>query len=138
MGAALHEVRSPLLRQAMRFGMQSGASASITLGLPILLHEAFGVPVEHAVAAALVTAFVFNFVTMRLFVFRSDGGAGWELLRYVLAALAFRLLEYGLFLLLNRWLGLMYVASLGLILAISTVLKFGFYRSFVFRGGHTA
>lgn len=122
-----------LLHQAMRFGLQSGASASITLGLPILLHEALGIQVEHAVAAALATAFVFNFATMRLLVFRSEGRVGWELLRYLLAALAFRLAEYGVFLVFHRQLGLMYVVSLGLVLAVSTVLKFALYRNFVFR-----
>lgn len=121
-----------LPRQIARFGVQAVLSAVITLGLPALLHEAFGVPVEGAVAAALAIAFVFNFLAMRLLVFRSAAPASGQFLRYACAAALSRLFEYGLFLALHGPLGLTYLPALAGVLVTATVLKFTVYQRFVF------
>lgn len=115
----------------VRYVAATGLSAVITLGVPILLHEQFGVEERLAVGIALAIAFVVNFVTTRLFVFKSSGNARSELKRFIGVSLAFRLGEYGLFLLLFS-LGIVYYLAQLIVLIISFVLKFLTYRGFVY------
>lgn len=118
--------------QFLRFFWATGASAAITLGLPVLLHEGFAVPPRIAVAVALVTAFAVNFLTTRLFVFRSRGGAHGELVRYALTSASFRGAEYLGFLALDV-LGVVYYLAQPLVLIVSFLLKFVVLRRFVYR-----
>ena len=110
----------------------SGLSSIVTVGLPILLHEAFSVAEEAAVAIALVTAFVVNFVTLRVFVFGSIGNKGHEIFRFGLVSAGFRLAEYGIFLVAHNVLQYYYVFALAVMLAISAAGKFVVYKYFVF------
>src|SRR5689334_7293489 len=91
---------SELPRQAGCFGILTVVSASITVGLPILLHERWGISPPRAAAIAFVLAFVVNFVSLRRLVFSSRRGAGHDLLVYAASSLFFRGAEYAGFLLL--------------------------------------
>ena len=99
----------------------------------MLLHEAFGIEQTVAVAISQVSVLLVNFLMIRLFVFRSKSGAKRELAYYVGSAVAFRGLEYLLFLGLFELAGLHYFAALLVTLGASTVVKFGWYR-FLFHG----
>jgi putative flippase GtrA len=120
------------LQELLRFGVATLISASLTLGLPIVLHEGLAVEERRAVAIAVVIAFVVNFLTTRYYVFKSSGKAGDELWRFLGTSLAFRLAEYGLFLLLFS-LGLVYYLAQFIVLALSFVMKFIVQRRFVYR-----
>ena len=114
--------------QLIRYGVSSGASAAVSLGLPVLLHEAFGVEQKLAVAISQVSVLLLNFLMIRLFVFRSKSKAKRDLGYYIGSAVAFRGLEYLLFLALFELAALHYFAALLLTLGVSTVVKFGWYR----------
>ena len=105
--------------QLLRFFGATGISATITLGLPVLLHEGLAVPPRAAVAIALTVAFMVNFLTTRLFVFRSSGRAPGELARYALTSAAFRGGEYLGFLALHA-LGLVYYLAQPLVLLMGS------------------
>ena len=126
-------LRRDTIGQLMRYGASSGVSAAVSLGLPVLLHEAFGVEQKVAVAISQVSVLLLNFVMIRFFVFRSKSGAKRDLAYYVGSAVAFRGLEYLLFLGLYELAGLHYFAALLITLGASTVVKFGWYR-FLFHG----
>ena len=119
--------------QLIRYGVSSGASAAVSLGLPVLLHEAFGVEQKLAVAISQASVLLLNFLMIRLFVFRSKSTAKRDLAYYVGSAVAFRGLEYLLFLALFELASLHYFLALLLTLGASTVVKFGWYR-FLFHG----
>ena len=119
--------------QLIRYGVSSGASAAVSLGLPVLLHEAFGVEQKLAVAISQASVLLLNFLMIRLFVFRSKSPAKRDLAYYVGSAVAFRGLEYLLFLALFELASLHYFLALLLTLGASTVVKFGWYR-FLFHG----
>ena len=120
------------LAQAVRFLATTGLSASITMGLPIVLHELLAVRPSIAVAIALATAFVINFMTVRSLVFRTQGSIGSQAIRFGTMAVVFRGCEYLSFLFLFDAMQLNYVLSLGAVLSISTVLKFVACRQWVF------
>lgn len=125
-------LRSPLPGQLLRFAGTSGLSALVTLGLPVLLHEGGGVGDDKAVAIALTAAFFLNFFTTRSFVFRANGDPRHELMRFALASLVFRGLEYLVFLFVNNVIGLTYIYALLIVLLVSIPLKFFCYRLIVF------
>ena len=120
-------------RQLVRFAVSTVISASFTLGLPLLLHEIGGIEQKLAVAISQASALVLNFLMIRLFVFRSKNDGKRDLAYYVGSAVAFRGLEYLLFLALLQLAGLHYLAALLVTLVASTVVKFGWYR-FLFHG----
>lgn len=126
-------MKSRKLRELLRYFLATGLSAAISLGIPILLHEHFAVEERVAVAIALTIAFVVNFITTRLFVFRSTGNAQSELLRFTGVSLGFRIGEYGLFLVLFS-LGIIYYVAQLIVLVFSFVLKFYTYKRFVYGG----
>jgi putative flippase GtrA len=105
----------------------------VSVGLPILLHEAFGVPPRNAVAVAVLIAFFMYFFSLRRLVFSSDRGAGRDLLIFTLSSLAFRAAEYLSFLGLSVLLHVYYVLSLVIVLSLSTLAKFLWYRHVMHR-----
>lgn len=113
--------------QIGRFATSTVLSAAITLGVPALLHEIFGVQQALAVGISQSSALLVNFLMIRVFVFRSNRAARHDLAYYVGSAVAFRGLEYLLFLMLYE-LGLFYLIALVLTLGTSTLLKFVWYR----------
>lgn len=114
--------------QLARFGLSSLASATVSLGLPALLHEVFGVEQKTAVAISQTSVLLLNFLMIRLFVFRSQGRAGRDLGYYVGSTVVFRGSEYVLFLALFELVGMYYLVALVLTLGTSTVVKFVWYR----------
>jgi putative flippase GtrA len=121
--------------QFIRFGVSSGASAALTLGLPVLLHEAVGLAQVAAVAISQSCVLVLNFVMIRIFVFRSTRSGHRDLTAYLASAVSFRGGEYLLFLVLFRDARLYYVAALLLTLAASALIKFFWYRFLFGRSG---
>lgn len=118
--------------QITRYLSMTAISAGITLGVPVLLHEGLSLDEEIAVALALGTAFIVNFVTMRRVVFRSSDHPIPQLLRFAITNIAFRIGEYLLFVILHTLIGLFYMLALGFVLVCSFILKFLCYRVFVF------
>ena len=114
--------------QLFRFAVSTCASALITLGIPLVLHEAIGVEQRAAVAISQSTAFLINFVMIRIFVFRSSRAAARDFAYYLASAAAFRGLEYLLFLVLFEAGKLYYLTALVATLGASTMLKFVWYR----------
>ena len=119
--------------QLLRYGVSSGASAAVSVGLPVFLHEAFGVEQKVAVAISQVSVLLLNFLMIRIFVFRSNGRAKRDLASYVGSAVVFRSLEYLCFLCLFEVLELYYLTALVTTLTTSTLVKFFWYR-YLFRG----
>jgi len=114
--------------QLFRFGVATGLSAMVSLGVPAFLHEILGVEQKLAVAAGQVSVLLLNFVTIRMFVFRGSGSGRGDFLRYLGSAAAFRGLEYLAFLLLFELVGLFYLTALLITLGTSTLIKFAWYR----------
>jgi putative flippase GtrA len=108
--------------------MSTGVSAAITIGLPVFLHELFGIEQRTAVAISQSSALLINFLMIRVFVFRSRRAAPRDLAYYVGSAAAFRGLEYLCFLALFQLGHLYYLTALVLTLGVSTLIKFVWYR----------
>ena len=119
--------------QLWRFGISSAFSATVSLGLPLLLHEWLRLDPTLAVGISQTTVLLANFLMVRMFVFRSQGGARGDFLRYAGSAIAFRGLEFLTFLLLFKFAGLFYFTALFVTLVASTAIKFFWYR-FLFAG----
>jgi putative flippase GtrA len=120
------------VKEGLRYFVMTGVSASITLGLPFLLHEVFSVRPDIAVAIGLGTAFVVNFVTGKFYVFRRQGSAKAQFGRFTLVSLLFRVCEYLLFLLLHNGFDVQYMIANIAVLLLSFCLKFFVYKIFVF------
>jgi len=118
--------------EGLRYLVMSGMSAILSLGVPFVLHEAFAVRPDIAVACGLTAAFVMNFFTARLFVFRKKGSLKQQLGRFALVSFAFRLGEYLAFLLLHSVFGVQYMIANASVLFLSFCLKFFVYKIFVF------
>ena len=122
-----------LFGKALRFAASAGLSAALSIALPILLHEGFAVGQEVAVAIGLATAYVVNIFVLKVFVFRSSGNLKSELIKFIPTNGAFRLLEYGLFLLALNVLGLDYRIAIVGTLIVTFALKF-FVYNIIFSG----
>ena len=114
--------------EVMRFAIATGLSAIVSLGLPIALHELLHVDQRIAVAVSQLSVLAMNFLTLRVFVFRSSGKARADVFRYGASAITFRGLEYASFLLLFEIVHMFYVTALVVTLCASTVSKFFWYR----------
>ena len=114
--------------QLIRFGMTTILSAIVSLGLPVALHEFLHVDQKAAVGISQLSVLLMNFLTLRLFVFRSSGSMRRDMVRYAASAVAFRALEYLGFVALFELAGLFYVTALVITLFFSTLIKFVWYR----------
>lgn len=125
-------MKRPAIRQIAgeltRFGMITGLSALVSLGLPIVFHEVLHIGPKVAVGISQLSVLLINFLTLRAFVFRSNGSLRRDMVRYGASAVVFRGLEYLSFLLLFELAGVFYVTALVITLAVSTVIKFIWYR----------
>jgi putative flippase GtrA len=115
-------------KEIIRYAFSTGLSASVTLGVPVVLHELFGIEQRVAVAISQCTALFVNFLMIRNFVFRSSRPATRDLTFYLGSAATFRGSEYLLFLALFSLARLFYFTALLITLGTSTVLKFIWYR----------
>ncbi|WP_294391436.1 GtrA family protein [uncultured Sphingomonas sp.] len=125
--------RNHPVSQILRFGLMTGMSAAITIGLPVLLHEGAGVAPQHGAAIAFGVAFVVNFISLRRLVFRSGNAATRDLLTFVASSLVFRGAEYVCFLMLLTILHVYYVVALIGVLGLSALAKFFWYRRVMHR-----
>ena len=120
------------LFKGFRYLVMSCLSSILSLGIPFLLHEVFAVRPNIAVACGLAAAFIMNFFTARLFVFRKKGSVKQQLGRFALVSFAFRSAEYLAFLVLHNALGVQYMIANASVLFVSFCLKFFVYKIFVF------
>jgi len=124
----LARVQASRFGELLRFGASSAASALLSLGLPVLLHEAVGLPIQLAVAISQLTMLAVNYLMLRRFVFRSSGSVAGEATHYLASAATFRGLEYLAFTGLYQLARLPYFPALVAVLLVSTVAKFAWYR----------
>lgn len=123
-----HSPLRTLAGQLARFSVSTGFSAAMSFGLPIALHEGFGVAQKIAVAIGFAVAYIGNIALLRLFVFRSTGSWLHQLARYIPVNGAFRLAEYLVFLVLLDHLRLDYKLAMLVVLGASAAIKFFVYR----------
>ena len=117
----------------------SAASFAVNLGTSVLLHEGFGVDENAAVAVAYATTFCANFVVQRWLIFDArHHHAGRQAAAFAATSVAFRVAEYGLFLLLHEGLGVFYLLAQILVAGLGFFGKYFFYRRWVFGPGKTA
>ena len=114
--------------QFARFGVSTGFSATMSFGLPIILHEWLGVAQKPSVAIGFATAYVGNIALLRLFVFRSTGSWLGQLARYIPVNGCFRIVEYLGFVVLLDHFGLDYRLAMLAVLGTSSLIKFFAYR----------
>ncbi|MFK7767650.1 MAG: GtrA family protein [Mariniblastus sp.] len=126
------------LGSVFRFGKLSILSFALNLGLTVGLHEWLQFTTTIAFAISIVIVYLFNFVGMRLYVFPQRAESGPSVVKqataFLITSAAFRVLDYGAFLLFNVVFGLYYVVAIVIVSGISFVLKFFFYRRWVFAG----
>ncbi|MBB3353323.1 hypothetical protein CO660_31570 [Rhizobium sp. L9] len=126
---ALHQWRR--LEELIRYGLATMASAAISFGLPVALHEIVGLADTSSVGIGLICAFALNFVSIRLFVFRSDGVIKRQLIGFLISTGLFRLAEFWGFLLLTK-LGTNYAVALIITLVCSFAAKFAVQKYLIF------
>lgn len=124
---------SVLFIQFLKWGILSGFSFFLNIGLLFSLHEFLGLSAEIAFALSLLTVFLANFFILRYYIFKS-GETNWkyQFIYFFYASICFRVLEYSFFLILHSWFGIYYLLTAIIILGLSSISKFLFYRSFVF------
>ena len=124
---------SGVVLEGVRFGLATAASAVLALGLPILLHELFGLNEEISVGVSFLIVFLFNFISVRIYVFRSKENALYQLIKFAIFGAMFRGLEYAVFLIMFRVTGIHYTICLIAVLTVSFVAKFFFHRRVTFK-----
>lgn len=119
------------LEELVRYGLATIASAAVSFGLPVALHEIVGLGDTLAVGIGLICAFALNFVSIRLFVFRSAGVIKRQLIGFLISSGFFRLAELWVFLLLTK-LGTNYAVALIITLVCSFAAKFAVQKYLIF------
>jgi putative flippase GtrA len=114
--------------QMLRFAVATGISAVVSVSFPVILHELLHLEQKLAVGISQASVLLLNFLTLRLFVFRANGGGQRVMFRYLASAFAFRGLEYLSFLLLFELADLFYLTALVITLVAWTGIKFAWYR----------
>ena len=102
------------------------------LGVSALLHDIVGLRPEAATAIAIGVMLLTGFVMARNYIFCAPGDIRRQLPRFLLVSCAMRGAEYVLFLLLFQLARFNYLVAMALALGTSSLLKFVFYRSWVF------
>jgi len=125
---------SVLFGQLFKWGFLSGFSFLLNIGLLFTIHEIIGLSEEVAFALSLLTVFLANFIILRNYIFKT-GESNWkrQFIYFFYSSLCFRIFEYLLFLILHSWFRTYYLLAAIIILGLSSISKFLFYRSFVFR-----
>ncbi len=118
--------------EAMRFIGSGLVAFPLGLGVAALCRELFGWRKEVATVAAFATLLLVNFMLGRRLVFRSSGNLKHEFARFMGAAVLMRSLESLLSILLLEYAHIPYLASIAVTLAISSMVKFFLYRTWVF------
>jgi putative flippase GtrA len=108
------------------------------LGLTAACRELLHMPEQLAAAVAFVALFIASFLLNRYFVFRSAEATGKQFVRFAMVSGTVRALEYALYLLLLQVLSIHYILAMAVTLVVSNCVKFGIYRTFVFKRSHGA
>lgn len=117
----------------LRFLNLGALSIALVVGLTAALHELLGIAEQSSYLVALVAAFCINFTGARYYVYRvGHSPIGRQLMRFLVSSIAFRGGEFISFVLLHTIAGVQYLITVGLIMVTSFVLKYLFYRTFVF------
>ena len=128
MNASLRRAGTPA-----RYLLLSALSFGLTLGITAGLREWFSVSPEISFAVALLVVFLTNFAGMRLWVFRgTQRPVAIQCMGFGLSSLSFRGLEYCLYLLLYRVVGIPYLAAAIATIGVSFVVKYVVYNSWLF------
>lgn len=125
--------RAQLLTQNtfMRFLIQGGSSYLVVTTVTAGLHEIAMVSARVSAGIGLLVAFLINFFTLRVFVFRSQGTMHYQAAKFFGFSLFFRASEYLLFLIL-LYTGVYYLLGLTIVMLLVTILKYIFYKKFIF------
>jgi putative flippase GtrA len=116
-----------------RYAVASAFSFAFIIAATAGLHELVGVSETLAPAIALVLAFVVNFFLLRHFVFPGQAARiGRQMAETAVTSLAFRALEYAIFLALHLGLGIDYLVATGSSVCLSALGKYFVYREIVF------
>jgi|GEM_PF-1875988 len=120
-------------RQAFYYAVLSAVSLVGNLGLTALLHEMLGVSTWLSVPVAMTCMTLFNFFTLRVFIFDTHSSPWYlQLSGFVASIAGFRAMEYVAFLFLNCLLMIPYLPAYVGILLISAICKFLFMRQVLF------
>jgi putative flippase GtrA len=121
-----------------RYAVASAFSFVFVIAGTAFLHEVAGVSETLAPAIALVVALFVNFGLLRLWVFPGQQAPiGRQFAETAVTSIAFRVLEYAIFLGLHLGLDLNYLVATGTSVCISAVGKFFVYREIVFSRGRS-
>ena len=124
--------------EILRFIGSGLVAFPVGLGVSAFCHEVLRWSPETATAAAVVTLLLLNFGLGRIFVFRSKGRIAHQLPRFLAVSLIMRGCEYLLSLALLKELHVPYLLALASSLAVSSLIKFVLYRTWVFPVTHPA
>lgn len=118
----------------LRYLVQSAFIFGLNLCTTATLHEVVGLGKELAFALAQGLVIVVGFLSLKYFVFSVAGGRGIdEFLVYLPSVLAFRAVEWLLFLLVATWGGVQYLLAIFLIQGTIFIGKYFYFRARVFR-----
>jgi putative flippase GtrA len=116
-----------------RYAVASAFSFVFVIALTAVLHELAGVSETLAPAIALVAALFVNFALLRLWVFpHQEASLGRQFAETAATSIAFRAVEYAIFIGLHLGLDLNYLVATGTSVCISAVAKSFVYREIVF------
>jgi len=108
-------------------------SVLVNICVTTILHEALGVPEEHAYLIGLATVLVMNFLACRYVIFSdSKGDIRRQAVGFLISSMAFRGAEYGCFLVLHSLMGVHYIIGIVAISGVSFLAKFFFFGRVVF------
>jgi putative flippase GtrA len=123
----------PALTDLPRYAVASAFSFFFVIGCTAALHEVVGLSETLAPALALLFAFVVNFVLLRTYVFPGQSApVGRQMAETAVTSLAFRVVEYAIFLVFHLGLDVNYLIATGASVCVSALGKFFVYREIVF------
>lgn len=117
--------------------LASGFAFLFNVSLTVIFHELFGIDETVAFGLAIVVVVFGNYFVARLFVFneiRSERNASlYEFGLFVLSVGVFRVIEIISFEILQNWLDVGYINLLFVVLSVSFILKYLFFKNIFFR-----
>jgi putative flippase GtrA len=129
---------SQRIRDLWRYAVASAFSFVFVIAATAFLHEAIGVSETVAPAIALVVALFVNFALLRLWVFPGqEVPIGRQFAETAATSIAFRVLEYAVFLGFHLGLDINYLVATGASVCLSAIAKFFVYREIVFSRGRS-
>ena len=124
--------RGRLLAQIVKYGISGGAAAATLLAVLTMLVELAHLPKTMASAIGFACAVVVNYTLQHGFVFGRASGHAHYLRRYLAVTACTMALNAGLFWTLANGLGLLYLASQVITIAVIVPINFIVNRSFTF------